>query len=104
MKDEEKISQRDEDLLEMNKLSPEEVKARNAKLAKMRSLLFYQELKFKRMKKIKVFCSFVRGGVLVFLGVCVCVLWFFIGLWVGCVVAAIWWKSWVYCNRSVLLV
>eukprot|EP00741_Cyanophora_paradoxa_P011186 tig00020554_g10806.t1 len=39
--------------LEMKKLTVEEVKARQAELAKMRSLLFYHELKCKRIKKIK---------------------------------------------------
>ena len=38
--------------LEMNKLSVEDVKARNEELAKMKSLLFYQEQK-KRINKIK---------------------------------------------------
>ena len=39
--------------LEMNKLSVEDVKARNEELAKMKSLLFYQEQKNKRINKIK---------------------------------------------------
>jgi U3 small nucleolar RNA-associated protein 14 len=39
--------------LEMHKLSVEEVAARAAQLAKMRSLMFYQELKDKRQSKIK---------------------------------------------------
>ena len=37
----------------MNKLSVEEVRARNQELARMKSLLFYQEQKNKRINKIK---------------------------------------------------
>ncbi len=39
--------------LEMHKLTVEEVAARSAQLAKMRSLMFYQEIKDKRQSKIK---------------------------------------------------
>ena len=39
--------------LEMNKLSVEDVKARNEELARMKTLLFYQEQKNKRINKIK---------------------------------------------------
>ena len=39
--------------LEMNKLSIEEVRARNRELAQMKSLLFYQEQKNHRINKIK---------------------------------------------------
>jgi U3 small nucleolar RNA-associated protein 14 len=39
--------------LEMRKLDPEEVKRREAELARMRSVLFYHELKLKRVAKIK---------------------------------------------------
>ena len=39
--------------LEVNKLSIEDVKQRNSELAKMKSLLFYQEQKNKRINKIK---------------------------------------------------
>ena len=39
--------------LEMNKLSVEDVKARNEELAKMKSLLFYQEQKSKKYHKIR---------------------------------------------------
>ena len=41
--------QEDRDLV-MNKLSVEEVRARNQELARMKSLLFYQEQKNKRIK------------------------------------------------------
>lgn len=44
--------QEDRDLA-MNKLSVEEVRARNQELARMKSLLFYQEQKNKRINKIK---------------------------------------------------
>ena len=44
--------QEDRDLV-MNKLSVEEVRARNQELARMKSLLFYQEQKNKRINKIK---------------------------------------------------
>ena len=37
----------------MKHLTVEEVKARQDRLAKMRALLFYQELKAKRLKSIK---------------------------------------------------
>ncbi|XP_074286816.1 uncharacterized protein C57A7.06 [Silene latifolia] len=40
-------------LLEMNKISVEDVKERQERLAKMRSLLFHHELKAKRISKIK---------------------------------------------------
>lgn len=40
-------------LLELNKISIEDVKDRQARLAKMRSLLFRHEMKAKRIKKIK---------------------------------------------------
>ncbi|KAH9622151.1 hypothetical protein KSS87_010678 [Heliosperma pusillum] len=40
-------------LLEMNKISVEDVKERQEKLAKMRSILFHHELKVKRISKIK---------------------------------------------------
>eukprot|EP00743_Colponemidia_sp_Colp-15_P009262 GILK01010117.1.p1 GENE.GILK01010117.1~~GILK01010117.1.p1 ORF type:complete len:925 (-),score=278.68 GILK01010117.1:39-2531(-) len=39
--------------LELRKLSPEEVKARTAQLAKLRSLMFHEEMKAKRISKIK---------------------------------------------------
>ena len=39
--------------LELNKLSVEEVRARNRELAQMKSILFYQEKKNKRINKIK---------------------------------------------------
>lgn len=39
--------------LAINKLSVEEVKARNQELARMKSLMFYQEQKNKRINKIK---------------------------------------------------
>jgi U3 small nucleolar RNA-associated protein 14 len=39
--------------LEMRKLDPDEVKRREAELSRMRSLLFYHELKLKRVAKIK---------------------------------------------------
>ena len=39
--------------LEMNKLSVEDVKARNEELARMKTLLFYQEQKNKRIKSKK---------------------------------------------------
>ena len=39
--------------LELNKLSVEEVRARNRELAQMKSILFYQEQKNKRINKIK---------------------------------------------------
>ena len=39
--------------LAVNKLSVEEVKARNQELARMKSLMFYQEQKNKRINKIK---------------------------------------------------
>ncbi|KAJ3416815.1 hypothetical protein HDV05_008400 [Chytridiales sp. JEL 0842] len=39
--------------LEMNKITKEELEARRAELAKMRSLMFYQELKQKKIAKIK---------------------------------------------------
>lgn len=41
------------ELLEMNHLDAEEIKARQAKLAKMRAVLFYHEQKAKRLKAIK---------------------------------------------------
>ena len=39
--------------LAVNKLSVDEVRARNQELAKMKSLMFYQEQKNKRINKIK---------------------------------------------------
>eukprot|EP00890_Picochlorum_soloecismus_P006277 jgi/Picsp_1/6650/NSC_03993-R1_protein len=42
-----------EDALAMKMLSPEEAKARKDQLARMRALLFYHEVKAKRLKKIK---------------------------------------------------
>ena len=39
--------------LALNKLSVDEVRARNQELAKMKSLMFYQEQKNKRINKIK---------------------------------------------------
>ena len=44
--------QEDRDLV-MNKLRVEEGRARNQELARMKSLLFYQEQKNKRINKIK---------------------------------------------------
>lgn len=41
------------ELLEMNHLDAEDIKARQAKLAKMRAVLFYHEQKAKRLKAIK---------------------------------------------------
>jgi len=41
------------ELLEMNELAVEDVQARQAKLAKMRAVLFYHEQKAKRLKAIK---------------------------------------------------
>jgi U3 small nucleolar RNA-associated protein 14 len=49
--DESNIAQYEQ--LEMHKLTVEEVAARAAQLAKMRSLMFYQEIKDKRQSKIK---------------------------------------------------
>ncbi|KAI8813476.1 Utp14 protein-domain-containing protein [Cladochytrium replicatum] len=45
--------QRKEESLKLNKVSKEEVLARQRELAKMRSLLFYEEQKLKQMAKIK---------------------------------------------------
>ncbi len=39
--------------LALNKLSPEEVKKRRDEIMKMRNLLYYHELKQRRIKKIK---------------------------------------------------
>lgn len=39
--------------LELNKLTEQEVQKRAAELAKLRSILFYQQQKAKRQKKIK---------------------------------------------------
>ena len=41
------------EMVEMNHLDVEDVKARQAKLAKMRAVLFYHEQKAKRLKAIK---------------------------------------------------
>jgi U3 small nucleolar RNA-associated protein 14 len=47
------VRNRENQDLEHNKLSIEDVKARNEELAHMKSLLFYQEQKNKRINKIK---------------------------------------------------
>lgn len=47
------VRDRENEDLELNKLSVEEVRARNQELARMKSLLFYQEQKNKRINKIK---------------------------------------------------
>jgi len=39
--------------LEMNKLNEAQIAERRTQLSKLRNLLFYQELKWKRQKKIK---------------------------------------------------
>lgn len=45
--------QRESEELALNLISPSEVKERRAELAKMRSLMFYQEQKLKKISKIK---------------------------------------------------
>jgi U3 small nucleolar RNA-associated protein 14 len=45
--------QKETEDLELNKISPEEMQARRAQLAKMRSLMFFQEQKQKKIAKIK---------------------------------------------------
>jgi U3 small nucleolar RNA-associated protein 14 len=49
--DEKQIQEREE--LQLQKLSPEEAKRRRTELRAMRELLFRDELKQKRLKKIK---------------------------------------------------
>ena len=51
--DETKILEREEQMLQEKELTVDEIKARNAELAKMRALLFYQQIKKRRMNKIK---------------------------------------------------
>ncbi|CAK4639696.1 hypothetical protein LEN26_017375 [Aphanomyces euteiches] len=48
-----KILREEEAELEVNQVSVEEVRARQGELAKMRAMMFYQEQKNKRIKKIK---------------------------------------------------
>ena len=50
---EKKVKEKESRDLEMNKLSIDDVKQRNNELSKMKSLLFYQEQKNKRINKIK---------------------------------------------------
>lgn len=50
---EKKVRDKENEDLELNKVSVEEVRARNQELARMKSLLFYQEQKNRRINKIK---------------------------------------------------
>jgi len=43
----------EQEALALQRLSPDEIRARQAELVKMRNLLFYHELKAKRAAKIK---------------------------------------------------
>lgn len=51
--DDKSIMEQEEDMLAHNRVSKEEIAKRQKELSKMRSLLFYQEQKQKRIKKIK---------------------------------------------------
>jgi len=51
--DERDLRKKEDQELELNEITEEEVIERRKKMAKMRSLLFYQEQKAKRLKKIK---------------------------------------------------
>eukprot|EP00505_MAST-04D_sp_SCG-Rhode-Island_P004092 Stramenopile-MAST_4_protein_4092 len=51
--DERDLREKEDMELEMNNVTKEEIEERRAQMAKMRSMLFYQEQKSKRLKKIK---------------------------------------------------
>ena len=51
--DERDVRKKEDQELELNKVTKEEILQRRAQMAKMRSVLFYQEQKAKRIKKIK---------------------------------------------------
>jgi hypothetical protein len=67
----------EQDTLALKALSLEEAKARRDRLSKMRALLFYHELKSKRLKKIKS-KEFHRQAQKAAARVC-CVAWFLSG-------------------------